>query len=503
LSKTAKNTPYYHLSSDILYPLIVLAGLAFFVSLVTLPPNDFWWHLKLGEIITTTGQVPGANLFSWTLPADQPFVYGAWLGELLLYLGYRLGGLELLTFARNSLICVVFFVVGSEAKRVSGTWRLAALTIGFSALMAVNNLVIRPQIWAWLPFAIFFVLLNRFADDQLKPAWLLSLPLIMIFWVNVHGSFILGGVMVGIYFVGELIIATRSILQTNWLRKPAWIFLTGALCGLSMLVNPRGLGSLSYMVGLLTDTPSQRLIMEWQSPTPEGIANVVFYASILTLLTAVAYSQQRLKITELLLALSFIWLAWSGMRYILWFSLILIPLLARQIGGLSIPKLPLETQTNLLNTLLAFVIFLPALIVQPWFVNHLPLPPKFIDQIWSGAPDGPLVTVETPVYAAQYLRTHPGGSLFNEMGYGSYLIWAVPEQKVFIDPRVELYPLSQWEDYIEIEKGHHYADLLAKYGADRVLLDKKIQSGLAGELAKDTGWVLEYSDRQTELWRKK
>ncbi len=233
MTKSAPKTPVYHLSSDVLYPLIVLAGLAFFVSLVTLPPNDFWWHLKLGEIIATSRQVPAANLFSWTLLADHPFVYGAWLGELLLYLGYRLGGLELLTFARNSLICVVFFLVGSEAKRVSGSWRLAALTIGISALMTVNNLVIRPQIWAWLPFAIFFVLLNRFADDRLKPAWLLSLPLIMIFWVNVHGSFILGGVMVGIYFVGELIIAARSNHQTNWLRKPAWIFLTGALCGLA------------------------------------------------------------------------------------------------------------------------------------------------------------------------------------------------------------------------------------------------------------------------------
>jgi len=503
LTKSAPQKQLFHLPSDILYPLIVLAGLAFFVSLVTLPPNDFWWHLKLGEIIATTGQVPAANLFSWTLPLDQPFVYGAWLGELLIYLGYRLGGLELLTFARNSLICIVFFLVGSEAKRVSGSWRLAALTISISALMTVNNLVIRPQIWAWLPFAVFLVLLNRFADNQLKPTWLLSLPLIMIFWVNVHGSFILGGVLVGIYFVGDLIRATRSNQQSDWLHKPAWIFLIGALCGLGMLVNPRGLGSLSYILGLLTDTPSQRLIMEWQSPTPEGIANIVFFASILALLAAVAYSKQRFHITELLLSLSFIWLAWSGMRYILWFGLILIPLLARQIGGLPIPKLPIETQTNPLNTILAIVIFLPALIVQPWFVNQLPLPPKFLDQVWIKAPDGPLVAVETPVYAAQYLRDHPGGSLFNEMGYGSYLIWAVPEQKVFIDPRVELYPISQWEDYIEIEKGHHYADLLAKYGADRVLLDKKIQPGLAGELAKDTGWELEYSDRQAELWRKK
>ena len=504
LNQSTKAAPPYHLSSDILYPLIVLAGFTFFVSLVTLPPNDFWWHLKIGEIIANTRQVPAANIFSWVLPANHPFVYGAWLGELLLYLGYWSGGLTLLTFARNILISLVFFLMGSEAKRISGSWRLAALTIGISALMTVNNLVIRPQIWAWLPFALFFILLNRYSDDELKPFWLIStLPLLMIFWVNVHGSFILGGVMVGIFFVGELMIAAKSNQRVNWLHKPAWLLVTGALCGLGMLVNPRGLGSLNYMVGLLTDTPSQRLIMEWQSPTPEGIANVVFYTSILILFAVVAYSSKRLKITELLLLLSFIWLAWTGMRYILWFGLILIPILARQVSGLPTPKLPLVTQTNILNTILAVTVFLPAVIVQPWFVNQLPLPAKFTDQIWVDAPEGPLVTVETPIYAAQYLKAHPGGKLFNEMGYGSYLIWAIPDQKVFIDPRVELYPLAQWEDYIQIEKGHHYGDLLAKYGADRVLLDKKLESGLSGELANDSRWVLEYSDRQSEIWRKK
>ena len=39
------------IQTDQLWPLIVLAGFLFFVSLVPLPPNDFWWHLKIGEII--------------------------------------------------------------------------------------------------------------------------------------------------------------------------------------------------------------------------------------------------------------------------------------------------------------------------------------------------------------------------------------------------------------------------------------------------------------------
>ncbi|MCI4353913.1 MAG: hypothetical protein L3K06_00930, partial [Thermoplasmata archaeon] len=42
------------------------------------------------------------------------------------------------------------------------------------------------------------------------------------------------------------------------------------------------------------------------------------------------------------------------------------------------------------------------------------------------------------------LRAHPGGPLFAELGYASYLIWAAPEERVFVDPRFELFPLSLW-----------------------------------------------------------
>ena len=78
------------------------------------------------------------------------------------------------------------------------------------------------------------------------------------------------------------------------------------------------------------------------------------------------------------------------------------------------------------------------------------------------------------------------------MGYGSYLIWALPEQKVFIDPRVELYPFEQWQDYIRISRGTRYNELLTKYGADRILLNSALQKELAIQLHNDPLWLLEY-----------
>ena len=81
------------LNIAVLWPLVVLAGFGVYVSLVPLSPNDFWWHLKIGEIIHTQHAIPTTNMYSWSLSAETPFLYGAWLGEWMLYVVYGLGGL--------------------------------------------------------------------------------------------------------------------------------------------------------------------------------------------------------------------------------------------------------------------------------------------------------------------------------------------------------------------------------------------------------------------------
>ncbi|MFZ6027520.1 MAG: hypothetical protein ACOYYS_07365 [Chloroflexota bacterium] len=490
------------LSTAQLWPLIVLAGFAFMVSLVPLAPNDFWWHLKIGEIVFTQGYVPETNLFGWTLPADAPFFYGAWLGEYLLYVLYHGGQLALVTFARNVMIVAAYWLVAYESVRRSRSWRLAALAVAVVALSTINNMIVRPQIWSWLPFMGFLVLLSRYADRQLRRRWLLALPLIMVFWVNAHGAFITGLVMIGIFFVGE---AVRTALKAEgalrW-QQVAWIGAIGLLCGLATVINPRFFDIFAYVQDLMTDRPSQRLIEEWQSPTPTGIANGVFYASILLLLAAFAYTRYRPTPSDVLLLGGFLWLAWSGQRYVIWFEMIALPIICQALAALPVKMPRLIPQKNRLNALLAALLFVPVLMVQPWFVENVPLPERYWAIVQRHAPAGPLIDRATPLGAAEYLRQHPGGKLFQEMGYGSYLIWAVPEQGVFIDPRVELYPYEQWQDYIEINRGYRHNELLETYGADRILLDKNIQAQLAGALANDPLWKMEYEDAISQIWRR-
>src|SRR5213083_1294210 len=62
-----------------------------------LPVVDFWWHLKMGEVIATTRSIPRIDLFSFSA-AGRPFVLQNWLGEFLFYGTYVAGGFPLLVF---------------------------------------------------------------------------------------------------------------------------------------------------------------------------------------------------------------------------------------------------------------------------------------------------------------------------------------------------------------------------------------------------------------------
>jgi hypothetical protein len=121
----------------------------------------------------------------------------------------------------------------------------------------------------------------------------------------------------------------------------------------------------------------------------------------------------------------------------------------------------------------------------PWFKPAL-FPPSL----------GALLSSDTPVASVEALKHEPARPqhLFHTEGYGSYLIWAAPEQPVFIDTRIELYPYQQWTDYIELGQGHNVAALLQKYHIDGLLLSKEKQAPLIKAVRSDPAWSLHYED---------
>lgn len=499
---------------DQLWAIVALALIAGFISLVPTSPNDFWWHLKAGALIADGG-IPATNLFAWTLPADHPYIYQSWLGELLFYRIYELGGLPLVIFTRNLLGTLAFALVALAAHDRTGSWRLAALATLLAAAMTINNLNTRPQNWSWVPFAGLFFLLSRYGEGRLGPRWLIALPLIMIFWVNAHGAFMMGLLVAGAFAVGETL---RRLLRQpralSWDRLRA-LYLACAAMGAAVLVNPLGLGVISYVRTLLSDAPSQRLINEWQTPDPRLLAGALFYLGVLAVIAAFAFARRRPTITEVILVCGLAWQAFIGVRYVVWFGMVAMPIAAqclvaaRPIFTLDGPARPSISARErgggaVANLALALVLLIGVGMLQPWIKPLLPLPQPY-QALFAPVPGAPQsFGAATPVAAVEHLRARPcAGPLFNELGYGSYLAWALyPVSQSFIDPRVELYPMELWDEYLALNSGQDVAERLDRLGVACVLLDVPLQPNLAAAMAALPGWARSFTDGRSEVWRR-
>ncbi len=483
-----------------------------FISLTPTLPNDFWWHLSIGRIIAESG-IPDTNMFAWTLPADAPFVYQSWLGELLFYRLYQLGGLPMVIFARNLLGTAAFGMVAYEAHRRSGSWRLAALAVLFAAAMTINNFTTRTQNWSWLPFALYLSILGAYVDRQLAARWLWLLPLIMLFWVNAHGAFTMGILVSGAFVVGETLSRLlRRPEALNWrLLRPLYLALGGIL--VATLVNPLGPGIYAYVLDLLTDAPSQRLINEWQSPTPRSLAGAFFYAGVLAVIVGFGFGRRRPGISAMILVCGLAWQAFLGVRYVVWFGMAIMPIMVQSFGpprtafGAAPAHRPSRREGGAggpANGLVLLALLLAFAAVQPWFKPALQLPAPY-QNLFVDLPGAPLLfTTDTPVAATEHLRAQPcGGNLLNELGQGSYLAWRLyPLNQHFIDPRVELFPLELWDDYIALTEGRRVAALLAQYDIACVILDRGHQPALAAAMPQMTGWQQTFADERSAVWRR-
>ena len=112
-----------------------------------------------------------------------------------------------------------------------------------------------------------------------------------------------------------------------------------------------------------------------------------------------------------------------------------------------------------------------------------------------------IVARSFPARAVEYLHQHPvSGPMYNNYGYGGYLIWALPEKKVFIDGRGDLYEDGgTFSEYLEVADLKPAAfTVLRAYGIQACLLDRK--EALATVLSTRSDWEQRYSDDVSVLF---
>jgi hypothetical protein len=237
----------------------------------------------------------------------------------------------------------------------------------------------------------------------------------------------------------------------------------------------------------------------------------MFFLGVLALIAAFALARRRPSITDVLIVCGLAWQAFLGARYVVWFGMAAMPIMAQSLAaarvvfsteGAPAPRAPRRSPANLLTALLLAAIVVA---LQPWLKPLLPLPAPY-RALFAEVPGAPqMFSADTPAAGVAELRARPcAGPIFNEMGYGSYMAWALyPAAQSFIDPRIELYPPALWDDYVAISRGQGALEGLARYGVACVLLDSVHQEGLATALAGSASWERSFQQGRSEIWRRK
>jgi hypothetical protein len=93
------------------------------------------------------------------------------------------------------------------------------------------------------------------------------------------------------------------------------------------------------------------------------------------------------------------------------------------------------------------------------------------------------------------------GRMFHEWVWGGYLIWHMPESKVFIDGRGEPYgPTGVFKDYMSAVSIQNPQAVLDKYQVEYVLMPA--DSPLAKFLESSPRWTVRYSDDTSVLFHR-
>jgi hypothetical protein len=482
-----------------LWTLVIVAGLLVLGSVRSLPPNDLWWHARVGSEILDGGRIPSHDVYSLT-ERGRPFFYQSWLSEALMAGLLRLGGVRLLVFTRALIMTGLFGAVMILCWRAGGGDRRVAIPATLSAIvLGFGNQTVRPQLFAYPLFITVYALLWRYRRGEgERSVWLI--PVLTAVWVNLHGSFTLGLGLVWIVFLGELLgyaLPTLASTRPSTKERIRVLGLVALLSVAVLLINPRGVGVVSYVRDLLTDAPSQLLGTEWQPPNPKSGLGLVFYPLLLWVVATLALARPTVALTDLLLVLAFAWLGASGVRYVVWFGLISAPILAEAL--LSLPRDDLVRWRDRLtrHTLGQRLVYGDGS-GYPGFrrlaVAGAIVPLFVVGALFFFYPDDDLwLSKHTGTAAVDFMeRNGIRGRLFNELGRGSYLIWRLgPAQPVFIDPRFELYSLEHFEHYLWLSnaKGDVEA-LLDEYDFELLLLDGETQAPL-----------VEFVDGQPERWQ--
>lgn len=448
---------------------------------------DTWWHMKYGATILKTGRWPTVDTWSFTVHG-MPRVAYEWGGEVLTALSYQLGGLRgldvLLITLTSAIVVLLYYFAWLHCRNSKAAFAGTLLMLP----VAMIGFTLRPQLIGYVFLLITLILLERFRQGEQKTLWVL--PAIFLLWINAHGSFTLGFMVLGIYWLSGLKdISLGGLTSIRW--KPAQRIHMELVCLLSLLVlplTPYGTQLAAVPFKVATSLPLNFAdIVEWQPLKANYWEAKLLLVLLFAFIVAQIAFHFRYRLEEFALFLLAAYLTFVHFRFAILYAIIFAPLLASILSRWA-PAYDSKVDKYALNAILIFA----ALAAFAWYLPSKATLQKHISE-------------QYPVQAVRFIQDHAvPGRMFNEYFFGGYLVWkTTPKRKVFIDGRGDIYERAGvFSDYMDVTDLKPDAlAVLQSYRIGSCLLYQN--SPLATLLAASPGWKRIYKDDLSAIFVRK
>jgi hypothetical protein len=432
---------------------------------------DLAYQIRAGLQILATHVVPRVDTYTFTV-RGHPWLDQQWGAQVLFGLAFRITGWIGLVIVRGALVGVTFALVYACCKRAGADRRLAAwLTIGAFAVGA-PALNLRPQLFAITLFSLVaWIILKR----EKHPRWLWSVPAITLLWANLHGSFFLVLVLLGLAWLEDRATAPAAARRT---------IVIGAASGLATLANPVGVRVWVYVYEISTNAVITKYISEWQSPTIRNYAGAAFFISVAVVVVVLARRVPIARWTTLAALGAFFLIALQAQRGIIWWACIAPAILAGYLTNDAM-RGSSHSERRTLNSAIAATVIVLGIVFAPW--RHATEPLGGSNGILSFAPPGITKALGTVL--------KPGDRVFASQAWASWLEFQFRGTPEAIDSRIELFPPNVWQDYSNVANGRAgWQATLDRWGVDVVAVSRDQGLPLIPRIAGDPGWRQLYSD---------
>jgi hypothetical protein len=485
------------------------------------------WHIRTGQLILSNHRVPQFDPFSSSMNGHPWFAW-EWLYDVIVGALAAAAGLNGVVVFTAFTIALTFWLAFRWLLHHGTNVLLALILVLLATCASMIHFLARPHVLSWLLTFVWFSILDSSerscvaasakygsyaTGDSRTYLWLL--PLTMLLWVNLHGGFLIGFVLLAIYWLSALWDWLRTghdrfdhlLVKMDAGRRIRKLTLVGAASAAVTLLNPYGLRLYSHIYGYLSNRFLMNHIDEFQSPNFHYVAQKCFAGLLLLTLVVLAAASAELTKASVSHGLLVLFAVYSGLyasRNIPIASLLLILVIGARLSGragrisdshrvfrqrFKFVEVFQRMQTMELS-LRGHLWPIAAIALACWVVAHGGRLGA------SDAIDAQFSSKRFPVAAVDYIeKENLKGPFFSLDYWGGYLIYRLyPQAKVVIDDRHDFYGEAFLRSYLKmmhVEPG--WEEFLQQHPANCLMVPR--DSALSNILAESKAWRSTYQDR--------